>query len=83
MRGDSAERSLETIVDVLCGQDLMALSWSEMTSAQRWAVGRFLIRRAIGAGVMLGGVVSRDPTLSVLGAVMYLDARLQVGARRG
>lgn len=79
----SAERSLEAIVDMLRRRELLELSWSELTTAERWAVGHLMIRQTIASVAMLIGVVTHEPALTVLGAALFLDARLRFGAREG
>ena len=57
-------------------RNLLELSWAQMTSDERWATVGFLIRRTLGTCAMLAGLGFREPVLAVVGAALYLDARL-------
>lgn len=59
-------------------RDLLLLSWAELTTDERWALGGFLVRRAIAAVAMCAALLLREPALAIVGAALYLDARLKL-----
>jgi hypothetical protein len=59
-------------------RDLFELSWSQMTSDERWAVMGFLSRRVLGATVLIAGMISNQPAMAIGGAAIYLDAQLRL-----